>query len=488
MIIIWLLVIVLVCLPLVSPLLSLLGQSDPTIWLLTMVLTFIANEKKVSYFILFCKRVRVFSSLLCEEVSSARLTTMCRLVYKINADCQIFCSLSLHHFSFSLLTTHCRNYLGISTLIRRYPLPSHPPLFIMSLDGVLTKTTENYKKFYDYLAQNYSRFTNIEDRSRVCKELEEVIYMLLLLILAEDDDTTDNPNDIGMLYDTLKVLVQLYNNVVEDKKGSELLQHPEVHKLLGGSNNGGGLLTSLDASPSQQHEQNQNSLPIDDFYVGLGDLDFNPALLNTVPSIKSEPIKKEYGVEPSETGTNNHEFSPKLQTTSSMAEMFSPHSSGSAVPNSGADSNTGINSKDLNFSSNQFTASQPEFSLNQIYNQYFPTNSNLPQDSDELPDLTSGARLIHEKEPDSLAAIIDTFNTITPNNSNETSNSISAANTTNGGSNLGNNHITSSPHHGTANTLLANLDDHQDHFQLFGASQQLPHQFEPLPYNSDFEF
>jgi hypothetical protein len=398
-----------------------------------------------------------------------------------------FSTIILHYFLslLSQLTRH--NYLGIAPSIRRYPLPSHSPLFIMSLDGVFIKTTENYKKFYDYLAQNYSRFTNMEDRSRVCKELEEVIYMLLLLILAEDDDTTDNPNDIGMLYDTLKVLVQLYNNVVEDKKGSELLQHPEVHKLLGGSSNDGSMLTSIDVSPlHQQHEQNQNGHTIDDFYVSLGDLDFNPALLNAVPSIKSELIKKEYGVEP-EPGTNNHEFATKLQTTPNTTETFSPHSSGSAVSNSGVDSTTDINSKDLNFASSQFVASQPEFSLNQIYNQYF-LNTSLPQDSERLPDLTSGARLIDEKEPDSLTAIIETFNTITPNNNNETSNSISAANTANGGSHLSNNHLTSSPRHGTATTLLANLDDHQDHFQLFGASQPLPHQFEPLSYNSDFEF
>lgn len=361
----------------------------------------------------------------------------------------------------------------------------------MSLDGVLPRTTENYKKFYDYLAQNYSRFTNIEDRSRVCKELEEVIYMLLLLILAEDDDTTDNPNDIGMLYDTLKVLVQLYNNVVDDKKGSELLQHPQVHKILGNSANI-SVLDDLDTPPLQQHQLNQSGTSTDEFYVGFNDFDFNPTQLSSLASIKSDLIKKE-DVE-SEMGLNNNELQTKLYTTPNSAEMFGLHSTSSGAP-SITDGRNGPDPKDLDFADSQFTTSQSEFSLNQMYNQYFPNthnNTDLSQNSNELPDISSGARLIDEKESESLTAIIETLNNTAPsnsnNNSNHTSNSIGAVRTSNGNNTINNLHIASSPHHGVGNTMLANLDDHNDHLQLFGPMPPLMNQFEPPPYNSDFEF
>lgn len=109
----------------------------------------------------------------------------------------------------------------------------------MSLEGLAIKSTENYKKFYDYLAKNCSRFTPKNgDNCGVLKELEEIIYMLLLLILSEDEESDpENKAGISMLYDTLRVLVQLYNNVlnsidVKDRETSKLLQNPEVHKLL----------------------------------------------------------------------------------------------------------------------------------------------------------------------------------------------------------------------------------------------------------------
>lgn len=109
----------------------------------------------------------------------------------------------------------------------------------MSMDGLVIKSTENHKKFYDYLAKNYPKFIlhNGEYRT-VLKELEEVIYMLLLLILSEDEEPDpENSDGINMLYDTLRVLVQLYNNVlnssdIKEREKASLIQHPEVHKLL----------------------------------------------------------------------------------------------------------------------------------------------------------------------------------------------------------------------------------------------------------------
>lgn len=109
----------------------------------------------------------------------------------------------------------------------------------LDLDAPMARPTENHKKFYDYLAQNYSRFVSRKcDSPAVLKELEEVIYMLLLLILSEDEEPDLETKDgISMLYDTLKVLVQIYNEVLnsigaKDRAKASLLQNPQVHKLL----------------------------------------------------------------------------------------------------------------------------------------------------------------------------------------------------------------------------------------------------------------
>lgn len=146
----------------------------------------------------------------------------------------------------------------------------------MSLDGLLIKSTENYKKFYDYLAKNYARFArhNGENNVVVLKEVEEVIYMLLLLILSEDEEPEpENKDGINMLYDTLRVLVQLYNNIlnssdIKNKEKSTLLQHPEVHKLL---------LSQLPDTGTSSNEKNRDINmahdlldPSTDFYNSLG--------------------------------------------------------------------------------------------------------------------------------------------------------------------------------------------------------------------------
>lgn len=148
----------------------------------------------------------------------------------------------------------------------------------MPSDTLVVKSTESHKKFYDYLANNISRLSHVEGDSRtVLKELEEVIYMLLLLILSEDEEQDpENKSNVSMLYDTLRVLVQLYKNVLnsgssKDRSSATLLQHPEVQKLLAAQH------TDIPGAQSTEY----NALPsgTEDFLGQSGDF-FNNLDLN----------------------------------------------------------------------------------------------------------------------------------------------------------------------------------------------------------------
>lgn len=155
----------------------------------------------------------------------------------------------------------------------------------LDLDAPMARLpTENHKKFYDYLAQNYSRFVSRKgDSPAVLKELEEVIYMLLLLILSEDEEPDLETKDgISMLYNTLKVLVQIYNEVLnsisaKDRAKASLLQNPQVHKLLEAH--------GLDQSTATREDKGtsvpaSSSLSTDDFTDHNGDLLNSLGLLN----------------------------------------------------------------------------------------------------------------------------------------------------------------------------------------------------------------
>lgn len=89
--------------------------------------------------------------------------------------------------------------------------------------------TEHYEKFYDYLSKKYAKtLQNNGSYRELLKELEESIYTLLLMIVSEDEEgdlgsevAMEGKEDISMLYDTLKVLVILYNDVLTSAKVME---------------------------------------------------------------------------------------------------------------------------------------------------------------------------------------------------------------------------------------------------------------------------
>lgn len=95
-----------------------------------------------------------------------------------------------------------------------------------SLEAVFSKSIEHYKKFYEYLVKKYATSTlNNGGYQELLKELEEAIYMLLLMLVSEDEETDMEPkDDINMLYDTLKILVVLYDNVQTSIQVSEKVQ------------------------------------------------------------------------------------------------------------------------------------------------------------------------------------------------------------------------------------------------------------------------
>lgn len=160
------------------------------------------------------------------------------------------------------------------------PDTTHITLQQQTMVQMVVKSTESYKKFYDYLASNYSRLVVHTDGSNgpaVLKELEQAIYMLLLLILSEDDGEHDLPEEgktgssgspasggLNMLYDTLRVLVQLYKNgldaggVAQEQETAGILQHPELQRLLAES--------SVTALPNTMPAASVPTLPSQDTF------------------------------------------------------------------------------------------------------------------------------------------------------------------------------------------------------------------------------
>lgn len=145
-------------------------------------------------------------------------------------------------------------------------------------DDVFAKSTEHYKKYYDYLAKKYAKsLQNKTGYRELLKELEESIYMLLLMIVSEDEEVyagsfKDESEDLNMLYDTLKVLVMLYNDVLASLKAAEKekrLQQPEETSVaMGTDTQPTGEKDSNTISPLAHAQGTDDILVQDDFYKG----------------------------------------------------------------------------------------------------------------------------------------------------------------------------------------------------------------------------